>query len=347
MQGRPPNQAGDRPAVADIPVFLSVVCFIYALPDGCADGRDKTAIRVESSLVLVDVIAQNGKTALPLTSLNKEDFRVFDNGKEKPIESFDTGAHYGAHPIVLWVAVICNEKNWDEKGSGFMRRDAPFIRPALDHLDKTDTMGVAHWCDDGTASIDVPPGRDFDGALANLERLFQLPPKETSNGPGIAALQKMLRLILENTRKMNPQPLPVIVFFYGDHGGMSADDADPLLNDLLETSVIVFGINDGGWSVNPNYLAYRQWRSYIAHYFAAMTGGQFFSVEPKQFAAALDDILAQVHFRYVLGFRPDAIDGKDHTLDVQLTKPATKKYPSIRLAFRPTYIASKSMTKTK
>src|SRR2546429_7629986 len=49
-------------------------------------------IRVQSSLVLVDVIGQDPKNGLPVQDFKKEDFRVFDNGNEVPIASFDSGA---------------------------------------------------------------------------------------------------------------------------------------------------------------------------------------------------------------------------------------------------------------
>jgi hypothetical protein len=78
----------------------------------------------------------------------------------------------------------------------------------------------------------------------------------------------------------------------------------------------------------------------VAHFLAAKTGGQFFSVDPKMFATALDDILVQVHFRYVLGFKPSAFDGKVHKLQVKLTDAAIQRFPPMRLSFRPAYIPS-------
>jgi hypothetical protein len=53
------------------------------------------------------------------------------------------------------------------------------------------------------------------------------------------------------------------------------------------------------------------------------------------YATALDDILAQVHFRYVSGFKPQVFDGKVHKLTVQLSDVAKQEYPNSRLSFRP------------
>jgi hypothetical protein len=314
------------------------------LPSAClgqANDAPQATIRVESSLVLVDVITQDAKTALPLIGLKKEDFQVFDNGAEMAIRSFDVGARYGARPIALWLVVICNEIDWDENGSGFIRGKGPLLRPGFDHLDKNDTIGVAHWCDDQTQKIDFPPARDVDGALAKLEKLFHAWPKATGTRPGELALQEMLRLILENAQLTKPQPLPVIVFLYGDHSGMERQEADDLLKEILETSGIVFGINDGAVPLSPIYLDNQHGQPNVAHFLAVKTGGQFFSVHPKMFATALDDILVQVHFRYVLGFQPEALDGKKHDLVVRLTDSAKEKHPEVRLSFRPAYVPLK------
>jgi hypothetical protein len=317
------------------------VSFCAATASSQTEPTQAPVIRVDSSLVLVDIITQNTKTALLIMGLKKQDFRVFDNDAEQFVQTFDAGALYSARPIALWLVMICNEIDWDENGSGFIRGQGKLIRPALEHLDKSDTIAVAHWCDDESQKIDFAPSHDVDGALREMNKALFHAPKPVGTRSGELALQRMLRLILDDAHKANPQPLPVIVFFYGDHSGMTREEADVLLKDLLETSVIVFGINDGAVPVSPLVLANAHAQPNVAHFLTAMTGGQYFSVQPKQFAAALDDILVQVHFRYVVGFQPTALDGQKHTLKVELTEAASRKFPSIRMAFRPSYIPAK------
>src|SRR5580693_9594923 len=69
----------------------------------------QTSIRVQSSLVLIDVVSQDPKNGLPVRDFQKEDFRVLDDGKEVSIASFEAGAGHNARPVILWLAVICNE----------------------------------------------------------------------------------------------------------------------------------------------------------------------------------------------------------------------------------------------
>lgn len=75
------------------------------------DDKAAPVFHAGTSLVLVDVIAKDPKTLLPLNKVDKEDFRLFDNGNEVQISTFDSGYHYNTRPIALWFVVICNEKN--------------------------------------------------------------------------------------------------------------------------------------------------------------------------------------------------------------------------------------------
>src|ERR1700674_4339162 len=59
--------------------------------------------RVQSSLVLVDVISQDLKSGLPVRDFKKADFRMFDNRHEVRIATFDAGAD--TRPIALWLVV--------------------------------------------------------------------------------------------------------------------------------------------------------------------------------------------------------------------------------------------------
>jgi VWFA-related protein len=303
--------------------------------------------RASASLVVVDVIAQNPKTGMPVSALHRTDFRLFDNGHEVPITTFDTGATYSTRPIVLWFVVICNEKNNGPKGelaSGSFTGKEALFRAALNDLDKNDRVGVAHWCDNGDSVLDLQPTQDRDTAISALiEALkpfnFATPPP-SQRRQGERALQQMIRLIVEDAHHRNPQPLPVIVMLHSDHTGMPKQELDELVNDLLETSGIVFGIKDADvpdFYVGTGRLPRGEWGS-VLHYMAEETGGQYFSIHPNLYTTALDSVLLQVHFRYELGFKPSAIDGKRHELKVEFAGEAKEQNKTVRLRYRPEYI---------
>jgi hypothetical protein len=296
--------------------------------------------RVQSSLVLVDVISQNRKSGLPVRDLKKQDFRIIDNGHEVLIATFDAGAKNDTRPITVWLVMICNESGLPKFGASaeFLGQQSLF-RPALDDLEIHDAVGVAHWCDNAETQLDLLPSENRDQIIQKLAETLQPIPFEggtsESDEAGEVAFRKLIRLIIRDAYRRNPRPLPVIVFLHGDHTGQPRRELDKLVDDFLETSGIVFGIRDYR-SPELHFLFGEQAK--IMHYMAKHTGGQYFSAPPSGYETALKTILMQLHFRYELGFTPPAIDGKRHQLRVELTKEAKEKHKGVRLRFRPEYI---------
>jgi hypothetical protein len=295
-------------------------------------------IRAQSSLVLVDVTTQDPKSGLPVRDLKREDFRVFDNRREVPIATFDAGAFGETRPAIVWLVVICNEQGKIGGSANYAGKEALF-RPPLDHLDAHDMVGVAHWCDNGETQLDLPPTEDHDSPIRVLAEVIRpIPFKgETSDSDAVGEVtfRKMIRLIIQDAYQRNPQPLPVIVFLDGDHTGQPIGELNNLVDDFLETSGIVFGIKD---YLYPAVLPLIGEHGQILHYMAKHTGGQYRTAPPAGYAAALESILMQLHFRYQIGFVPPAIDGKRHELKVELTKDARAKHKGVRLRFRAEYI---------
>jgi hypothetical protein len=321
---------------------VASICFLIVCTSFSIDSQESQpsaqapAFRVQSSLVLVDVISQDIKSGLPVRDFKKGDFRVFDNQHEVRIATFDAGAD--TRPTAFWLVVICNEGGIAGASAEFMGKESLF-RSALDHLEKSDRVGVAHWCDNGETQLDLLPTEDRDSPMRVLaETLKPIPFKGgtfAADEVGEKTFRKMVRLIIQDAYRRNPRPLPVIVFLHGDHTGQPRRELDKLVDDFLETSGIVFGIRDDR-SAQLLFLIGEQAK--ILHYMAKHTGGQYFSAAPAGYAAALESVLVQLHFRYELGFIPPTIDGKRHELKVELTKEAKKQHKGVRLRFRPEYI---------
>jgi hypothetical protein len=326
----------DRIAKAPLLLEAGIAGLLVLTTTVVAASAQAPTIRVQSSLVLVDVISQDLKSGLPIRDFKKEDFRIFDNRHEVPIATFDAGADM--RPIALWLVVICNEGGVVGASAEFVGKESLF-RSALDHLEKHDTVGVAHWCDSGETQLDLLPTEDRDSPLRVLaESLKPIPFRGgtfDTDAVGEETFRKMIRLIIRDAYQRNPKPLPVIVFLHGDHTGQPRHELDKLVDDFLETSGIVFGIRDNR-SARLLFLLGEQAK--IMHYMAKHTGGQYYSAPPPGYAAALDAVLTQLHFRYELGFIPPAVDGKRHELRVELTREAKEKHKRLRLRFHPEYI---------
>jgi hypothetical protein len=319
-------------------LLASYLTSVFFAQESVQPGPAQPIVRVQSSLVLVDVISQDHKTSLPIRDFKKEDFRVFDNKHEVPIASFDAGVSDNTRPVILWLVALCNERGKIGGSAQFVGNEALF-RPAFDHLNKKDGVGVAHWCDNGETQFDLPPTEDRDSpiiALAKAIRPITFQAGGESNLVGEGAFRRLIRLIIQDAHRRNPQPLPVIVFLDGDYTGQPRDTLDQVVDDFLQTSGMVFGIKDSRAPIVPMWTNGEV--SEIEHYMADHTGGQFFSATPSGYAGALEMILFQLHFRYELGFTPPAIDGKHHNLKVELTKKAKENHKGVRLRHRPEYI---------
>jgi hypothetical protein len=323
-------------------LFVTVV-FSASFSQMLQQESDLFTFHVDTHIVLVDVIPEYQKeahaTAL-LTELKREDFHVFDNKKEMPIESFDVGSAHSTRPIALWLIVQCPEGYAPEWHSEFMRGKTQYLRPPLGHLESNDVVGVAHWCDNGAAEIDLAPGHNPDAALSAVEGVLNRQMNHGQNRSGEQAMQKMIRLIVSDAHRSTPERLPVMVFLYGDHCGTYAWEADKIIEDVVATSGIVFGISDGRWRFEPGSMFNHGEVGYLVHYYSEETGGDFYTAaDPKiDFAAALDYVLSQVHLRYTLGFKPSATDGKRHKVKVELTKTALARFKGVQLRYRKEYL---------
>jgi len=319
-----------------------LACASLSLAQSQNAELDLPTFHVETHLVLVDVIPEHSAqhTLALLTDLKRDDFRVFDNRKEVPVDTFDVGADHSTRPIALWLIVQCPEEYPPSWHSEFMRGDAHYLRPALAHLEPNDAVGVAHWCDDGIAAIDLAPGHDADGSIAAIEKLLNQKMTHGENRSGELAMEKMIEMIVDQAQRTTPQRLPVMVFLYGDHCGTLSWEAEKIIEDVLKTSGIVFGIGDGRWKFDPKELSGGGEVGYLVHYYAGETGGEFYMApDPKTgYSGALDYILSQVHLRYTLGFKPPLLDGKHHKLRVELTKDAQGRYKNVQLRFRTEYV---------
>ena len=196
-------------------------------------------------LVLVDVVVLNAKNGLSDKMLKRDDFQIFDNGHPVSIKTFDSGAQFSTRPLALWFVVQCYIPVYEAKSSALFRGQTGLFKPALKYLEKQDTVAVAHWCDDGDSRFDLLPTNTVEEAATTLEQV--LAPSHYADDHdrnGELALQKTWRLIIDATRSIVPEPVPVVIFLYGDCSGMAKSEANHFIDELLETSAVAYGLRD-------------------------------------------------------------------------------------------------------
>lgn len=293
----------------------------------------ETTFHSSSNLVLVPVVAL--KNGLPDKTLKLDDFQVFDNGRPVPIRTFDSAAQFSTRPLALWFVVQCNMQGWEREGSGLFAGQINLLKPALATVDNQDALAVAHWCDDGQSKLDLLPTRDINQSTSVLGQILTpvFSPEEHGR-TGELALQKTLQLIIDATRSLAPEPIPVLIFLYGDYSAMPRTEADHFIDRLLETSAVAYGLKDrrspGIWSLGE--------QGSVAKYIATETGGEYLRVTPETYASGLEEILQQLHGRYELGFKPEILDGKRHKLTVLLGDAAKHQHRGVRLRYRLAYV---------
>jgi hypothetical protein len=288
-----------------------------------------------SDLVLVDVVALNAKNGLSDKMLKRDDFQIFDNGHPVSIMTFDSGAQFSIRPLALWFVVQCYMPGYEAKGSGLFRGQTSLFKPALKYLEKQDTVAVAHWCDDGDSRFDLLPTNAVEEAATTLEQA--LAPSHFADDhdrTGELALQKTLQLIIDATRSLVPEPVPVVIFLYGDYSGMPKSEANHFIDELLETSAVAYGLRDRR---SPRIWLLGE-QGAVANYIATQTGGQYLWVTPETYSKGLEEILQQLHGRYELGFKPEARDGKRHKLSVKLADAVKNQHKGVRLRYRSAYV---------
>lgn len=327
-----------RVGVRLIPVFvLGLVLASAAKQTGQSDPAKPSTEPPSSGMVFAEVITQQSD-GMPLRQLKKEDFHLYNDRREVPIASFRSASRFEARPIALWLTVLCNEGGKIAGSREFSGKEALF-RPALDQLDKRDMVGVAHWCDNGDTQLDLLPSKDRNQAINALSKALQPISFNTganSNLVGEDSFEKMVRLILRDSRERDTQALPVIVFLYGGSGTHPKDNLDYLVDDISANSALVFGIQDEIDLINKVGRSNRQ--GYFINYMAEQTGGQCLTTTSKGYAAALESILMQVHFRYELGFAPASSHGR-HEVKVELTKGLRDEYKGTQLRYCGQYFA--------
>lgn len=313
---------------------------VLALACGDLRAQGGTTIRVTTKLVVVNAVAMKVGSSVPDGSLNRDDFEVFDNGRKVAIKTFDKGGE--ARPLVVWFLAQCPMAGWRDQGSGIFAGQTDLLRPALTALTAQDRVGVAHWCDDGAARVDLAPASNRNEAMESLQELLgkanAVPSHDRS---GELALQAAIQQIVDNTRALNSDYVPIIVFIYDDFSAMPRKEADHFIDELLKSAATVYGLRDrrGPHLWNSTWLGGE--KSEIAAYFAAQTGGVYVTADPGGYADGLRRIFDEAHARYELGFVPGNPDGKRHSLRVRLTAAAKQRHGDLTIRYRSGYVATR------
>jgi hypothetical protein len=320
---------------AALPLAIS----FFATQNQTTPSPKDQPIRTVIDLVTFNVTVQDQETGKPIEDLGYEDFQVFDNGHPVEPRIFESGRSPGPRPLTMWFLVSCPKQKGVESGSPFGAGNGRVFGPALENLNSDYSMGVAHWCDNGDAKIDLAPTQKQDAPLAAIDAVLHRAPVKVDKNLGKLALQRTLDLVVDSTRSENQFALPVIVLQYDGTMGMTKDEADLLAKRLLYKGVIVYQVTDH----REHFAASNSGgKESSLKFISAQTGGRAIVVQHADYQGAINSIFQLLRFRYTLGISPPSRDRQWHELRVKLTEAALRKHKHARVDCGAGYLAGGS-----
>ena len=288
-----------------------------------ASSQQQPVFRAGADTVPVYVTVTD-KSGRLVPDLAQMDFQVFDNGKPQPITAFDNSPQ--AIRLIVMVDV-----------SGTMFRNLQLLRAAggqlVSQLGPGDLAKIGVFGD----TIDIGPTFTHDAR----ELIASLPTDISPNAstPLWRAIDKAIGelghsegrpvvLVMSDGKDTSPVA--------GRHWMTQLD----VLDHATREDVMVYGIGVQSRGPGMPGMGGNPMEAMVANLpdpglgtLAIATGGGYFELRPRDdLGESFGRVLDELHHQYLLGFAPPARDGKEHKIEVKLTRKDLK--PRARKTYR-------------
>ena len=297
------------------------------LAAGIALAQEPATFRAGVSLVRVDAEVTSAEGRL-LTGFTKDDFRVLDEGKERPVLHFSSGEE--PLDLILLFDVSYSMKSVVEAVSAAAREGFRELRAG-------DRVAVMTF---NTSSSLVAP---FTEDLGAVERTIREDVVGGRFGGGThiqAAVDDAARLFLAEKRSERRRAVLIVT----DNIGTRTRREATVVRDFWEADAILSGlvVHNPKWEamqkasivLNPSNLALQAGMKGIAQ----KTGGDFIhSGDPGM---AFPDAMHRIRTRYSLyyGLPPEGKANSTRTVHVELSAKAARQHPKARVRARTGYL---------
>jgi VWFA-related protein len=290
-------------------------------------------IRSGARTVAVYATVSDGQGKL-LTDLVKEDFEVYDNGRQQPITVFESGIQ----PITLVMlldrsgSMAVNFRLVEVAAAQFVSRMLPDDRARIGSF---------------ATRIQIDP-RDFTSSQSELLRILSTELQPAGPTPLWNAVNGgITSLLRQEGRRV------ILVFTDGVDLPMNSNSVS--LRDVMKRSqeedVMVYAIGlasrvpaprRGAGRGNQPRGGARGMRQMVIQQpdeglkrIAAESGGGYFELtSANDLGATFARVADELHRQYLIGFEPPALDGRSHRIEVKV-----KRIASVRA--RRTYVAAR------
>jgi VWFA-related protein len=264
-------------------------------------------IRADSNLVLVPVTVVDTRNH-PVTGLEQENFRVFDDGVERPITAFAMDDE----PVALGLI-------FDHSGSvlGIRRNEAATTRMFLQTSNPEDDYFLVDFASRPELAVPLTNGKEEVGY-----RIL------TTKWGGSTALYDGVILGLNELKKSHLSRKALLVVSDGGENNSRYNHRE-LENIVEESDALIYAI---GFQSDQANFGLLRWMS-------ELSGGRAISAQAQDMADIAAKVALELRNRYVLGFSASGIprDGKLHNLRVQLIAP--HGMPVLKASWRRSYRA--------
>ena len=272
------------------------------------------SIRVDTSLVLIPV-SVNDPLNRPVTGLEKENFRLFDDRVEQAISQFAMDDEPGAVGLVFDTSGSMGDKL---KTSRMAARQ--FFNTSNPEEDEFFLVEF-----DNNPRLEVPLTKDTGTIEAQLT---------FSKSHGSTALLDAILLAVHEMRRSKLKKKALLVISDGgdNHSRYSQKEVE---NVVRESDVLIYSIGVFGGGSTPEELGGPGLLSHVSE----STGGRMYQAIPADMPDIAKKIGVDLRNRYVLGYAPanQVRDGRYHRVDVRIVPP--RGLPKLQAHWRTGYFA--------
>jgi len=292
-------------------VLLSLA-LVAGLAVGVGAAGQAPTFRAGARIVPLYVTVTDSQKRL-VPGLTKDDFEILDNEKPQPIAVFSNEVQ----PITVVVMLDT---------SGSMTGNIEFVRQGAEQfllrLLRGDRAAVGDFND--KIQFVSQLSSDRDSLVASLQDLdFGYPTR----------LYDAIDASLDELRGIEGRRV-VLVFTDGDDTYSKQASLGKVLDRARNEEVMIYAIGlESNYFDGMHRVRTRPDRGLKK--LAEETGGGYFELQKTaELTSTFTQVSEELHSQYVLGFAPQALDGKVHKLDVRL------KQPGMQARARRSYIAS-------
>jgi Ca-activated chloride channel homolog len=249
-----------------------------------------------------------------MTDLRRDDFRLFENGREVEITAFSND------PQPLSVAVMLDASatggpssraNLDQHASELRRSVLAFMG----------ALGADDRASLGTFGAEIAVGGNWTNDLEEFERVLR-----EEYWTGMGAGTPLWQAVSEAASSLAGQPgRPVVLLFTDGHdtGSFPGWRGSPstVERQLLQQDAMVYLVRPAWWGEEGRLRPLPAATTALAE----KTGGGYFEVpRGADLPSAFSRVAAELRHQYLLGFTPAAIDGKSHSIDVRVAREGVR-----------------------